>query len=177
MWKETGAPNVEDDRDDIGSAATESDSLPERQDRQRSWDFLARGREPVSGRLKSGNEALAATPHPAGVFGSLVGGIELTKVASMDILWISIEWRWSMVTKIQKWGNSQGLRLPKQVLEDARIAVGDDVDVTTRDGMIVIAPARRVRGKQSLKELVSSIPENYEPEEMDWGEPVGKEVW
>lgn len=82
-----------------------------------------------------------------------------------------------MVTKIQKWGNSQGLRLPKQVLEDARIAVGDDVDVTTRDGMIVIAPARRVRGKQSLKELVSSIPENYEPEEMDWGEPVGKEVW
>jgi antitoxin MazE len=82
-----------------------------------------------------------------------------------------------MVTKIQKWGNSQGLRLPKQVLEDARIAVGDDVDVTSRDGMIVIAPARRVRGKQSLKELVSRIPENYEPGEVNWGEPVGKEVW
>jgi antitoxin MazE len=82
-----------------------------------------------------------------------------------------------MVTKIQKWGNSQGLRLPKQVLEDARIAVGDDVDVTARDGMIVIAPARRVRGKQSLKELVSQIPENYEPGEVNWGEPVGKEVW
>jgi antitoxin MazE len=82
-----------------------------------------------------------------------------------------------MVTKIQKWGNSQGLRLPKQVLEDARIAVGDDVDVTARDGMIVIAPARRVRGKQSLKELVSRIPENYEPGEVNWGEPVGKEVW
>jgi antitoxin MazE len=82
-----------------------------------------------------------------------------------------------MVTKIQKWGNSQGLRLPKQVLEDARIAVGDDVDVTERDGIIVIAPVRRVRGKQSLKELVSRIPENHEPEEMNWGEPVGKEVW
>ncbi len=82
-----------------------------------------------------------------------------------------------MVTKIQKWGNSQGLRLPKQVLEDARIAVGDDVDVTARDGMIVIAPARRVRGKRSLKELVSRIPKDYEPEEMEWGEPVGREVW
>ena len=35
-----------------------------------------------------------------------------------------------MVTKIQKWGNSQGLRLAKQVLEDAHISVGDDVDVT-----------------------------------------------
>jgi len=82
-----------------------------------------------------------------------------------------------MVTKIQKWGNSQGLRLAKQVLEDAHISVGDDVDVKARDGLIVVAPARRVRGKQSLKELVSRLPENYNAEETDWGEPVGKEVW
>ncbi len=82
-----------------------------------------------------------------------------------------------MVTKIQKWGNSQGLRLARQVLEDARISVGDEVDVTTRDGMIVIAPVRRVRGKQSLQELVSRIPKNYEAKEVDWGKPVGKEVW
>jgi antitoxin MazE len=82
-----------------------------------------------------------------------------------------------MVTKIQKWGNSQGLRLAKQVLEDAHISVGDDVNVTARDGLIVIEPVRRVRGKRSLKELVSRIPKNYEPEETDWGEPVGKEAW
>ena len=82
-----------------------------------------------------------------------------------------------MVTKIQKWGNSQGLRLAKQVLEDAHLSVGDDVDVTTRDGMIVIAPARRVRAKRSLQELVSRIPKNYKPEEVDWGEPFGREVW
>jgi antitoxin MazE len=63
------------------------------------------------------------------------------------------------------------------VLEDARIAVGDDVDVTARDGVIVIAPVRRVRGKQSLEKLVSRIPENYETGEVDWGEPVGREVW
>jgi antitoxin component of MazEF toxin-antitoxin module len=41
-----------------------------------------------------------------------------------------------MVTKIQKWGNSQGLRLARQVLEDAHISVGDDVDVTARDGRL-----------------------------------------
>ena len=82
-----------------------------------------------------------------------------------------------MVTRIQRWGNSQGLRLAKQVLEDACISVGEDVDVTARDGMIVIAPVRRVRGKQSLQELVSRIPRNYETREIDWGEPVGKEVW
>jgi antitoxin MazE len=82
-----------------------------------------------------------------------------------------------MVTKIQKWGNSQGLRLAKQVLEDAHISVGDDVDVTARDGLIVIALARRVRGKRSLQELVSRIPKSHKAEETDWGRPVGKEVW
>ena len=82
-----------------------------------------------------------------------------------------------MVTKIQKWGNSQGLRLGKQVLEDARIAVGDSVDVAARDGVIVIAPLKRIRGKQSLRELVSRIPRNYKTREIDWGKPMGRETW
>jgi antitoxin MazE len=82
-----------------------------------------------------------------------------------------------MVTKIQKWGNSQGLRLARQILEDARISVGDDVDVAVREGMIVIAPVRRIRGRQSLQALVARIPKNYKPEETDWDKPVGNEVW
>ena len=82
-----------------------------------------------------------------------------------------------MVTKIQKWGNSQGLRLARQILEDARISIGDDVEVAVREGMIVIVPVRRIRGRQSLQELVARIPKNYKPEETDWGKPVGNEVW
>jgi antitoxin MazE len=82
-----------------------------------------------------------------------------------------------MVTKVQRWGNSQGLRLARQVLEDASIAIGDDVDVTVQDGMIVIAPVKRIRGKQSLQKLVSGIPKKYKPQEIDWGKPVGREVW
>jgi antitoxin MazE len=82
-----------------------------------------------------------------------------------------------MVTRVQKWGNSQGLRLAKQVLEEARISVGDDVDVTTRDGVIVIAPLRPARRRQSLQELVSRIPKDYKASEVDWGAPVGKEAW
>jgi antitoxin MazE len=83
----------------------------------------------------------------------------------------------SVVTKIQKWGNSQGLRLARHVLEEARLAVGDDVDVTARDGLIVIAPARPIRGKRDLTELVARIPEGYKAEELDWGDPQGREVW
>jgi antitoxin MazE len=82
-----------------------------------------------------------------------------------------------MVTKIQKWGNSQGLRLARQMLEEAHLAVGDEVEVAVRDGMIVIASVRRIRGKQRLEDLVSRIPRNFDPQETDWGKPIGREVW
>lgn len=82
-----------------------------------------------------------------------------------------------MTTRVQKWGNSQGLRLPRHVLEDANINVGDDVDVTARDGVIIISPAKRVRGRYDIRELLSRIPKDYKPGEVDWGKPSGKETW
>ena len=82
-----------------------------------------------------------------------------------------------MVTKIQKWGNSQGLRISRQLMESAGLAVGDEVDVNLRDGVIVVAPVQQVRGKHSLDDLVRRIPVGYEPTGEEWGGPVGKEVW
>ncbi len=82
-----------------------------------------------------------------------------------------------MVTRIQKWGNSQGVRLVRQVLEDARMSVGEKVDVVARDGMIVIARLRRVRGRLNLKDLVAQLPRKYKAREMGWGKPVGREEW
>jgi len=82
-----------------------------------------------------------------------------------------------MTTKIQKWGNSQGLRLAKDVLAHAHIDIGDEVDIAVDDGLIVIAPVKRIRGRHRLEDLVSRIPPDYEPEEVDWGAPVGREAW
>jgi antitoxin MazE len=82
-----------------------------------------------------------------------------------------------MVTKVQCWGNSHGLRLSKQVLADANMTVGDEVDVAVREGIIVVTPVKRTRGKVSLRKLVARIPKDYKPEEVDWGEPMGREVW
>jgi antitoxin MazE len=82
-----------------------------------------------------------------------------------------------MVTKVQKWGNSQGLRFTKEVLEEAQIGVGDEVKVTVRSGRIIVEPAARVRGRHSLKKLVAKIPKNYRAEEVDWDRPVGREAW
>ncbi len=82
-----------------------------------------------------------------------------------------------MLSKIQKWGNSQGLRFTKALLQEAQINVGDEVSVSVQNGRIIVEPATKVRGKYGLKELVSRIPQEYQAEELDWGEPVGKEEW
>jgi len=82
-----------------------------------------------------------------------------------------------MQTKIQRWGNSQGLRISKALLANASLEVGDEVDVTLQDGALVIKPTKKIRGKYRLEDLVASIPGDYQPEEVDWGEPSGKEVW
>lgn len=82
-----------------------------------------------------------------------------------------------MVTKVQKWGNSQGLRVSREVLSEAHISVGDEVQVTVKHGAIIVKPAVKIRGAYDLKELVSKMPKGYEPYEEDWGPPVGKEIW
>jgi antitoxin MazE len=82
-----------------------------------------------------------------------------------------------MVTKVQKWGNSQGLRFSKDVLQEAQIDVGDEVTVSVRGGRIIVEPLTKVRGRYKLRELVAKIPKGYRAEEVDWGEPTGKEAW
>ena len=82
-----------------------------------------------------------------------------------------------MLAKVKKWGNSQGLRFTKALLAEAGIHVGDEVDVSVKEGRIIVEPVSRVRGRYDLKELLSRMPEDYQPEEVDWGRPAGKEVW
>ncbi len=63
-----------------------------------------------------------------------------------------------MLTRIQKWGNSQGLRLTKNLLREARLEVGDEVDVRVKNGVLVVKPAKRIRGRYNLEDLVARIP-------------------
>ena len=80
-----------------------------------------------------------------------------------------------MVTRVQKWGNSQGLRLPKQVLDLADIAVGEEVEIAVTNHQIIVK--KTARPKYDLAELVARIPKGYKAKEVDWGRPVGKEEW
>jgi antitoxin MazE len=79
-----------------------------------------------------------------------------------------------MATQIAKWGNSLGLRLSKAVAEEAELGEGDRVDVSVRNGTILIRPARRT---YSLGELVAKITAKNRHTESDWGAQAGREVW
>lgn len=82
-----------------------------------------------------------------------------------------------MLTKVEKWGDSQGVRLPQRTLDEAGIAIGDEVDVAIQEGRIIVTQSLRIRGKYRLVDLVAQIPDGYEPFEEDWGTPVGREAW
>lgn len=77
---------------------------------------------------------------------------------------------------ISKWGNSQGLRIPKEIIESLKIQVGDKVRVFIENNRVVIEPIQKKK-EYSIDELVAKIPDDYikEPELMT--APMGKEIW
>jgi len=78
------------------------------------------------------------------------------------------------VTQIAKWGNSLGLRLPKSVALEAQVGEGDTVNVSVKNGVIVVRPNRPT---YSLEQLVAKITPRNRHSETDWGSPVGDEAW
>ena len=80
-----------------------------------------------------------------------------------------------MVAKIQKWGNSLALRIPKALAEEAGFEQGKPVDVRFENGELRIRKRRRKR--YDLDELLASVPDDYDESEWDTGPAVGNEVW
>lgn len=81
-----------------------------------------------------------------------------------------------MTAKISKWGNSQGLRIPKDVLESLHLHIGDNVNIIIEDGKAILEPIRNDIPEYNLNELISKIPNQYEAKE-EFNSSVGKEEW
>ena len=81
-----------------------------------------------------------------------------------------------MTTTISKWGNSQGLRVPKDVMKDLNLSVGDKVKISTENHKIIIEPIREERKTYDINDLVAKIPDDYKPYE-EFGEKFGTEEW
>ena len=81
-----------------------------------------------------------------------------------------------MTVKIQKWGNSQGIRIPKVILDDLIWSDNDELDLTVSDGKIVIERLER-KTRPDIFEIFEGYEGKYEPVDLDWGEPSGREAW
>lgn len=73
-----------------------------------------------------------------------------------------------------RWGNSLAIRIPKNVVDEARLSEGDKLVLQVESpGNVAIKAVER----PSLDELLRKItPENIHTE-MDWSKPVGNEAW
>lgn len=80
-----------------------------------------------------------------------------------------------MQTKIQKWGNSLGLRIPKSFAAEVRVDAGSTVDLSVEDGDLVVKPVRRLR--YELRDLLKTINSRNLHREVETGDPVGREAW
>lgn len=78
-----------------------------------------------------------------------------------------------MMVRIQKWGNSQGIRIPKSILDAANIMTDEELELTVEDGKIVIEPMKK---HITLRERLKNYGDDYVCSEWDTGKPVGREV-
>lgn len=74
------------------------------------------------------------------------------------------------------WGKSLGLRVPKEVAESHGWKAGDKIQITEQDGGVFLKKPYDIP-KYDLEEILQGM-ENYPAEDIvDWGPPVGREVW
>jgi antitoxin MazE len=80
-----------------------------------------------------------------------------------------------MNTKIQKWGNSLALRIPKSYAKAANIKEGNDVRLKLEKNKIIVE--KENRKKYSLKLMLALVTKENLHSEIDTGRPVGNEIW
>ncbi len=80
-----------------------------------------------------------------------------------------------MKTRVQKWGNSLALRIPKSFATEVGLQTDSSVEVSLVKGKLVIAPI--VKRKLTLRALLAQVTDNNLHREVDTGPAVGNEAW
>ena len=79
-----------------------------------------------------------------------------------------------MQTRVQKWGNSLAVRIPKSFAAQSQLAQDSLVEMSLEDGKIVLLA---VPTEPSLEQLLEGVTEENRHEEIDTGAIVGREAW
>jgi antitoxin MazE len=80
-----------------------------------------------------------------------------------------------MKAKVQKWGNSLGIRIPKALAQEVALETDSEVNLTAQDGRLVISPA--APHAVSLRHLLSKVTATNTHGEISMGKVKGKEAW
>jgi antitoxin MazE len=80
-----------------------------------------------------------------------------------------------MKTRVQRWGNSLAVRIPKSFAEEVGLHAESPVDLRLSEGMLVLDPA--VVAAPTLDELLAGVTESNVHAEVTTGSPQGREAW
>ncbi len=80
-----------------------------------------------------------------------------------------------MEAKLQKWGNSDGIRIPSNILKALNLKTNDKVDLNFQEDKIIIS--KPLKKKISLEERFLNYKGTNLAKEFSWDEPKGKELW
>ena len=80
-----------------------------------------------------------------------------------------------MRTRVQKWGNSLALRIPKSFATEVGLQRETSVEVSLADGKLVITPV--CQPKPTLKQLLAKVTKENLHHEVDTGSVIGNETW
>ncbi len=81
-----------------------------------------------------------------------------------------------MRSKIQQWGNSLALRIPKPFAEEAGLSRHSDVELSVVDGNLLVFPITEPQ-PPILNELLDEVTDDNLHSETDTGPAVGREIW
>lgn len=77
-------------------------------------------------------------------------------------------------TSIQKWGNSQGIRIPKFLLDTLQWSEDEQLVLSAKKNRIII---EKVEQRKNITELFADFEGEYVVEEIDWVKQTGEEAW
>ena len=80
-----------------------------------------------------------------------------------------------MEARLQKWGNSIGIRIPSSILKSLNLKTNDILDIIEEDDKIVISKTKKA--KINLKKLFDEYKGDNIAKEFKWDEPRGREIW
>jgi antitoxin MazE len=80
-----------------------------------------------------------------------------------------------MKTRVQKWGNSLALRIPKSFAAEVGLDPDSSVEMSLKDGKLVVVPSEKP--KFTLRQLLAQVTDENLHHEVDTGLAAGGEVW